>query len=257
MTFMDSVRKGWRQLMHSHPVKEERDVLLEELCALYRDEAHDAAQFAAHAERMYYPQFRACLLRIAEEEKAHASWLHRQIRALGGEAPQLTVSPRLGHNSWECLRLDVEREQRSCREFAKQRRPVEGRNPVLAEGLQRLHVEERRHHQELWTMWMKSDPSTPPVSKTSRPELEEQKQEWLERRKSEWFVEERADWEAAGRPFVWEEWKGELEKRWTVNELPSLELIWERRVAEEELAREEQALKKPLTHSEIMTIPAR
>ena len=86
-------------------------------------------------------------------------------------------------------------------------------------------------------MWMKSDPYTPPTPKTSHPELVRRKEAWIDQQKSKWFARERADWEAAGRPVVWAEWEGELEKRWTVNEMPTLDLIWKSKVAEEELAR--------------------
>lgn len=83
---------------------------------------------------------------------------------------------------------------------------------------------------------MKSDPYTPPTPRTPHPELARQKEAWIDQQKGKWFARERADWEAAGRPVVWAEWEGELEKRWTVNEMPTLDLIWKNKVAEEELA---------------------
>ena len=251
MTFMNTVQKHWRQLMHVNAPKDRRQQLCEELCALYCAEVHDAEQFAAHARQMYYPQFRDRLLRIAAEEQAHASWLRRQIHALGGDAPQPAESPRLGQNSWECLLLDLEDEKRSYAQLGKQAAKAAFMNTELADGLQRLCADERRHYEELHDMWMKSDPYTPPTPKTPHPELEQQKQSWLDRQKSEWFARERAEWEATGQLGAWAEWEGELEKRWTVNELPTLELVWERQVAEEEQEREERALQESLGESSI------
>lgn len=244
MTFLNTLQRNWRRLVNLDTEKERRRQLCEELCALYCAEARDAAQFSAHARQMYYPQFRDRLLRIAAEEQEHVSWLRQQIRALGGDVPQLTASPRLGQNSWECLLLDLEKEKSSYAQLLKQTPRAASIDPTLAEGLQRLRADEQRHHEELHDMWMKSDPYTPPMPKAPHPELEPQKQAWLDRQQDEWFARERADWEATGRLVTWAEWEGELEKRWMVNELPSLELRWERQVAEAELARKEHALKR-------------
>jgi hypothetical protein len=61
-------------------------------------------------------------------------------------------------------------------------------------------------------------------------ELEPYKQEWLARQKMQWFEQQRAEAETGGKFVAWEEWEGELEHRWVVNELPSLDLVWTRRV---------------------------
>lgn len=249
MTFLNTLQRNWRRLVNIDTEKKQRRQLCEELGALYCAEARDAAQFSAHARQMYYPQFRDRLLRIAAEEQEHVSWLRQQILALGGDVPQPTASPRLGQNSWECLLLDLEKEKSSYAELLKQTPRAASINPALAEGLQRLRADEQRHHEELHDMWMKSDPYTPPTPKTPHPELAPQKQAWLDRRREEWFARERADWEATGRLVPWAEWEGELEKRWTVNELPSLELRWERQIAEAELVRKERALQQSFIDS--------
>jgi hypothetical protein len=110
--------------------------------------------------------------------------------------------------------------------------------------LLRLRAEEQRHYEELREMLMKSDPYTPPAPQVRNEKLERQKHEWLAQQKGEWFERQQAEWEAKGKLIPWAGWEGELEYQWTVNELPSLELAWERRVAEEEIAEEEASTHK-------------
>ncbi|MGE0827699.1 MAG: ferritin-like domain-containing protein [Candidatus Binatia bacterium] len=253
MVFLHTLRKKWGHFVSESTVTGERHQLLAELCEQYHAKAHDAAQLAAHAARMYYPQFRERLLRMATEEQAHVSWLRQQISQLGEDVPHPVVTPHLGQNSWECLLLDLENEKRRHAQLRRLAQTAAFVDPDMAVRLRHMCVEEQRHHDELWEMWMKSDPYTPPVPKVQHPGLEERKEEWVAQQKGEWLARRRADWEAAGRPVSWAEWEGERERQWLVNELPSLTLRWERKVAEAEIAHQEQALKKPLTDSVMTT----
>ena len=127
---------GWQRFFTIlQPDHHQRLVAL--LCDHYVDEAKDVVQFHEHARRMPYLRFRERLLRIAEEEKAHVHWLRDTIQALGGEVPQLTVTPKNGKNGWECLRMDVEEEKRDCTALLEQINALEPAYPEIAAGLRR------------------------------------------------------------------------------------------------------------------------
>src|SRR5207253_6038545 len=64
--------------------------------------------------------------------------------------------------------------------------------------------------------------------------LEKLKQAWLEQQKMEWLEAQRLAWEADGKPVPWIEWLTQQELAWVVNELPSRELLWTLRLAEQE-----------------------
>jgi rubrerythrin len=132
--------------------------LIQLLRIAYVGEVQDAVQFAHHAQRMYYPQFREQLLRIVSEEQAHAQWLREQLHALGDEVSEPAFSPKMGKNSWECLRMDVEAEKRSCHDLLQLLHVAERMNAELVESVRRLRQEERRHHEEMLGMLMKSEP---------------------------------------------------------------------------------------------------
>ena len=124
----------------------------------YVGEIQDAVQFAHHAQRMYYPQFRERLLRIVVEEQAHAQWLREQLHALDGDVSEPSFSPKMGKNSWECLRMDVEAEKRSCNDLLQLLHVAERMNVELGEEIRRLRQEEKHHHEEMLGMLMKSEP---------------------------------------------------------------------------------------------------
>jgi rubrerythrin len=163
MSLADVLHKGWQQFLESlHP--DHRTKLVEMLRDEYVDEAQDVAQFTRHAQRMYYPQFRDRLLRIADEEQAHVQWLRDQMLALGGQVPQIAFTPKMGKNSWECLLMDVEEEKRCCSELLARMHMAEHADPEIAEGLRHIREEEKRHREEILDMLMKSDPyAVPPA----------------------------------------------------------------------------------------------
>ncbi|MCS6926016.1 MAG: ferritin-like domain-containing protein [Candidatus Binatia bacterium] len=225
MTLKERLSAGWRWLLGG-VVPDDRTRLVEMLCQAYLDEAKDVMQFTAHAERMAYPQFRERLLRIAAEEQTHVQWLREKILALGGTVPEVTVPLRQGKNSWECLRLDVEEEERDYGALLEQMYAVEGVDPELAEGLRRIRAEERRHRAELLDMLLKSEPYAPPVLTPELAQAEREKHEWLEQQKLIWWEQQQAAWEAAGKPVPWAEWKAEREFTWIAHELPNREREW-------------------------------
>jgi hypothetical protein len=163
MSISHVIFSGWRRFLAAFDVSDHQ-TLLEAVCNAYRAEANAVTQCTQHADRMYYPQFRAELLRIAAEEQANIPWLREQILALGGNLLPLSCTPPMGKNSWECLRLDVDEAQRGCINLLGWIHLAEQAEPRIAMGLRRIRKEKLRHREEFQEMLMKSDPYTPPLS---------------------------------------------------------------------------------------------
>ena len=154
-----ALREGWRHFFNAlHP--DDHQKLLEMLRDAYLEEAQDVAQFIQDAERMYYPQFRERLLRIAAEEQAHVTWLRDKLRTLGGNIPAVSLPPQGAKNAWQALLMDLEEEKRSGADLLKAMLTAEQDNPEITEGLRRIREEERQHREKLLNMLMKSDPDT-------------------------------------------------------------------------------------------------
>jgi rubrerythrin len=153
------LHRGWQHVCDVlHPDYHQK--LLEMLRDAYFKEARDVAQFTRDAERMYYPQFRERLRRIAAEEQAHVMWLRDKLLALGGEIPAVSVIPKVAKNAWEALHLGLEEEKRSCADLLEAMHIAEHVDPAIAEGLQRIREGERQHCEKLLDMLVKSDPYT-------------------------------------------------------------------------------------------------
>jgi rubrerythrin len=149
---------GWRRFLDALRL-DDRQRLVEFLREEYVDEVKDVAQFEEHARRMVYPHFRARLLAIAEEEKAHVEWLREKIRALGGEVPPAAPGVKEGRNPWENLLMDVEEEKRDRIEALERLyAAAQNADPEIAEGLRRIHEDEKRHREEILEMLMRTDP---------------------------------------------------------------------------------------------------
>ena len=232
MSLTSALFTSWhRVLAASHP--DDRQRLLENLRAAYRAEVSAVAQFPQHAHRMYYPHLRAELLRIAAEAAAYIPWLQEKILALGGNLPRFSFTPKMGRNSWECLRLDLEEAQRGRINLLAWIHTAEHVEPEVAVGLRRIREEKLKHREKLRDMLMKSDPYTTPNTATQQEQVAPQKQAWLEQCKGEWLDHERAEWKAGGKQVPWAEWSGEQECKWAT-ELPHRDLEWARRLAEQE-----------------------
>jgi rubrerythrin len=156
MSLTRTLHEGWRHFLEAlHP--DDRQKLVEMLREEYIEEAQDAVQFTRHAQRMYYPQFRERLLRIAAEEHTHVLWLREKILALGGNIPEVSFTPKVGKNSWECLLMDVEEEKRCCGDLLQRMHIAEHADPEIAEGLRRMREDEKLHREQIMDMLMKSD----------------------------------------------------------------------------------------------------
>jgi hypothetical protein len=234
MSVLTVLVRGWRRFLAAFDVNDHQ-TLLEGVCDAYRAEVNAVTQCTQHAHRMYYPQFRAELLRIAAEEQAQIPWLREQILALGGNLPLLSCTPTMGSNSWECLRFDVDEAQRGCVNLLEWIHLAEQTEPELALGLGRIRKEKLKHREEFRDMLMKSDPYTTPNTAPLQEPEEHHRQAWLEQRKGEWLEQERAEWEAGGKQTSWAEWSGERECRWAT-ELPHRDLEWVRYQAEQRTA---------------------
>ena len=231
MSLTSTLFTGWHRVLAAFS-PDDRQRLLESLCAAYRAEARAVAQCTQHAHRMYYPQFRAELLRIAAEAAAHIPWLQEQILTLGGNLPQLSFTPKIGSNSWECLRIGLEEAQRGCVNLLAWIHTAEQVAPEVAVGLRHIREEEQKHREEFRDMLMKSGPYTASTTATQHEQGAPQKQAWLEQCKGEWLDQERAEWKDGGKQVPWAEWSGEQECKWAT-ELPHRDLEWARRLAEQ------------------------
>jgi rubrerythrin len=156
-----ALKEGWRHFFNALH-QDHHQHLLELLRNAYLEEAQDVAQFTQDAERMYYPQFREQLLRIAAEEQAHVTWLRDKLRALGGTIPAVSLSPEGENNTWQALLMDLEEEKRSYADLLEAMHSAEQDYPEIAEGLRRIREEERQHREELLNMLVESDPETLP-----------------------------------------------------------------------------------------------
>lgn len=227
MSITQTMKETWQYFLEALQPND-RQKLIEVLRADYEEQAQAAAQLTHHAYQMYYPQFRERLLRIADEEQAHVRWLREKILALNGTIPQLTLSPKPGRNSWECLLMDLEEEKQFCHAMLQQIFVADQIDPEIAEGLQRLRKDERRHRTEIEEMLMQSDANaSPPDPSVGNEQLQKQQHAWLEQQKMIWLNTRRATWEAGGKQTPWAEWLGECEAEWAA-QLPDRELEWVR-----------------------------
>ena len=115
-------------------------------------------RYRQHAERMRYPQFRATLIRLAEEEEKHAEKIADKLSALGAGLPDV-VPVHVAHesNSWHYLKTDLDEEQRCAGELHE---GLSGA-PEFADVIELLTSIERdgsRHRAEIRDMLARSDP---------------------------------------------------------------------------------------------------
>ena len=133
---------------------------LEILNQRYIEAEHQVARFRHHAERMQYPHFRDRLLTIAAEKAKHGEWIAEQIKLLGGrlpDVPPLTVTEK---TSWQYLSEDLNEEQQRSVALIEQARSLRAELPAVAEVLERIYEDSRRHRDTLREMLMRSDPQS-------------------------------------------------------------------------------------------------
>jgi rubrerythrin len=153
-----ALREGWRRCFDAL-LPDQHQILLDILRQTYREGAEDAVQLAEHAKRLYYPQFRERLRRIAEEEQAHVTWLRDKLLALGAQVPEVSITPKDARNTWEALLMDLEEEKRSYADVLEAMHLAQQVDPELAEGLRRIREVERQHREEILDILEKSDPA--------------------------------------------------------------------------------------------------
>lgn len=158
---LSALHRGWQQCCGAlHP--DPHPTLLEALHDTYLATAHTVTQFTQDAERMEYPQFRARLLRMAAEEEGHVRWLHDTLLARGGAIPTCACTPKVAHNSWEALLMDMAAERHAYDALLEPMHLAEQVDPKMAEGFRRLREAKQQHREVLLDMLVKSDPYTLP-----------------------------------------------------------------------------------------------
>jgi rubrerythrin len=136
-----------------------RATVLEVLRHLYVREKQHAMRYGQHAEKMLYPQFHDGLSKLASEEDKHAQLIAAKIEDLGGELPEV-IPIKVAHepNSWSYLRTDLEEEQRCAGELVGDPAVLGGEFGEVAELLDQIDKDGRRHRAELRDMLARSDP---------------------------------------------------------------------------------------------------
>lgn len=159
MFLVSVLQKYWNEIARDeHNLDRLRT--LEILRDEYLEETRLMRRFTEHSERMRYPQFRERLLRMAEEERGHVSWLREKIVELHGSVPEMEELPscRPGTNTWERLSQDLEEESRCCALLADGIAIAENFDPELTDKLEQMFREEEQHRQQIIEMLMRSDP---------------------------------------------------------------------------------------------------
>ena len=148
--------RWWRKFLGLSPDGYHRAVEL--LRERFLDESRHVTRFTQHAEKMQYPQFRERLLHIAEEEAKHRDSIAEKISTFGGQLPAVpTVAPE-EKNSWQYLLADLETERQCAAEIEDEIREIQPELPAVAEMLERIHKDGKRHRKEIREMLMRSDP---------------------------------------------------------------------------------------------------
>jgi len=99
----------WERLIGARPGEEkDRQRLLPELLANYREEARLARQIREHAAHAPHQAGAEGLRAVAEEQDRIVQLLHDKIVALGGEVNHKVAPPKGGKNYWVRIVLDLE-----------------------------------------------------------------------------------------------------------------------------------------------------
>ena len=124
----------------------------------YVREKQHAMRYRQHADKMCYPQFRAALTDIAGEEEKHAESIGAKIKDLGEKLPEvIPIHIAKEPNSWYYLRTDLEEEQRCAGELSNNLPELRGSFPEIAELLQSIDKDGKRHRAQLRDMLARSD----------------------------------------------------------------------------------------------------
>lgn len=116
--------------------------------------------YRQHADRMQYSQFRDRLLAIAADEAKHVEWIAEKIKLLGGTLPDVPPLTSTEKTSWQYLLEDLNEEQRYSGELIEQARSIREELPAVAEVLERIYEDGRKHRDTLRELLMRSDPQS-------------------------------------------------------------------------------------------------
>jgi bacterioferritin (cytochrome b1) len=148
----------WREFLGHSPDGTRK--ALEILSQRYIEASQQIARFTHHAERMHYPHFRDSLLAIAAEKAKHVEAIAEKIKLLGGrlpDVPPLTITEK---TSWQYLSEDLNEELQRSVGLIEQARTLRAELPAVAEVLERIYEDSRRHRETLREMLMRSDPQS-------------------------------------------------------------------------------------------------
>jgi len=148
--------RWWRKFLGLSPDGYHKAV--EILRDRYVDESRHVTRFTQHAQKMQYPQFREKLLRIAAEEAQHARWIAEKIRTFGGQLPAVPKVAAGEKNSWQHLLADMEAERQCAADIEEEIREIQPELPAVAEMLERVQEDDKRHREEIRDMLIRSDP---------------------------------------------------------------------------------------------------
>ena len=148
--------RWWRKFLGLSPDGYHKAV--EILRERYIDESRHVTRFTQHAQKMQYPQFRERLLHIAEEEAKHRDWIAEKISTFGSQLPEVPEVTPSEKNSWQYLLADLEAERLCAAEIEEEILEIQPELPAVAEMLERIHEDGKRHRKEIRDMLMRSDP---------------------------------------------------------------------------------------------------
>jgi bacterioferritin (cytochrome b1) len=151
-------RAWWREFLGRTP--DGTSKALEVLSERYIEASHQVVRFTRHAERMQYPHFRDRLLTIATEKAKHAEWIAEKISLLGGPLPDVPPLVVTEKTSWQYLSEDLNEEQQRAVELIEQARRLRTELPAVADVLERIYDDSKRHRETLREMLMRSDPQS-------------------------------------------------------------------------------------------------
>ena len=156
MSFNKNVSRWWRRFLDlgSDESKNTVDILRQR----YIDEMQRIGRFKQYAEKMHYPQYREKFVEMAKEKSQHAERIAARIVALGGRLPDVAEQRSTNENSWQCLSMALDEENRSADRLPEQLRSIASEHSDIVQFLQQISLEQEHHRGEIKQMLMRSDP---------------------------------------------------------------------------------------------------
>ena len=156
MSFKNSYLDWWRGFLNIS--RSPRREAIQILQWQYIEAMQRANHLTQHAKNMPYRHFREKLLSIAADETGHSDQIAEKIRLLGGTLPAVPTTDLTGGNGWRSLLADLQEQQRSAAELWEHLHRVRAEFPDIAELLQRVYEDGKKHRSEITDIVMRSDP---------------------------------------------------------------------------------------------------